>query len=185
MCGGYASSAHEPSDAMIDVEHLLDGLSDIASLNVFGNIESGSEASNYDPSIRPMESLSVAPSTSSVDLSGCDPKRQLEKSWSRLEPNQFKQVWGDDFWSAIFSEGHDPLDAMMKQQHKRPFEPETCGVPPSEEVVQISQVGKSEKVREDFRQVVQNLSVHNWKEEREAQWETMIRRWTSMIITWK
>ena len=39
---------------------------------------------------------------------------------------------------------------MMKQQHKRPFQPETCGVPPSEEVVQISQVRKIEKVREDF-----------------------------------
>ena len=104
MRGGYASNAHEPSDAMIDVEHLLDGLSDIASWNEFGNIESGSQASNYDPSIRPMKSLSVAPSTSSVDLSGYDPGKQLEKSWSRLdlEPNKFQTSLGRRFLECNF-----------------------------------------------------------------------------------
>lgn len=36
----------------------------------------------------------------------------------------------------------------------------------------------------DFHSVIKKLSIQSWKDERDAQWDTAIRRWRAMILTW-
>ena len=104
-------------------------------------------------------------------------------AWNTLESRETKQFWETGFWANIFT-NDDQVDSMFPGSLKRPFAaigPETNDL--------VSEPTSSVKdtlvdVACHFSKVVKHSTVLTWKEEREAKWETAIRRWHAMIMSW-
>ena len=181
-------SANSQSDAMpsLGVELSKDGLELFSSHADFGIEEpliGDVETSGYAPSSNSFEYIDDTRASSSSLPAGYNPQREVEKAWSQLQTPQLKAVWEDDFWSSIFDPSHDPFDIATRKTLKRPVQHVVNNIPTEEEDV-VSRKLKNPRDMRDFHSVVKRLSIQSWRDERDAQWDTAIRRWRAMILTW-
>ena len=101
---------------------------------------------------------------------------------SRLEPQSIQHFWESGFWNDFF----DPNKTFLSSfdtNFKRPVDPvhgdvhEDFGQP-------VERQSKAVKLTATFMDHVRDANIMNWKDERDAEWQTAIFRWHSMLGTW-
>ena len=107
----------------------------------------------------------------------------FQQAWNTIESRQTMQCWESGFWANIFSD-EDPVDIMFPKSLKRPFtaleqEHGDSGpsFPPELQAPQMV-------VTCHFSKVVKHYAIQSWREERDAKWETAIRRWHALVLSW-
>ena len=102
-----------------------------------------------------------------------------------LGPERVEHFWEKGFWSNVFTDG-DPVDSMFPKGLKRPwsfFEPTVDGL--SEDAGVIVREPKFVSGSCHYStSVISGGLQSSWRDEREAKWETAIRRWHSLIMSW-
>ena len=101
-----------------------------------------------------------------------------------LEPDRVEHFWEKGFWSNVFTDGN-PVDSMFPKGLKRPlafFEPAVDGL--SEDAGDIVREPKFVSGSCHYSSVISSGLQSSWRDEREAKWETAIRRWHSLIMSW-
>ena len=175
-------------DAMSSLDaEILNGVDNLAPLSDVGIEErvDGFESSiGYSPTSGSFEYIENSNASSSASLpAGYNPDREVEKAWTQLQTSQLKAVWEDDFWSSIFDPSHNPFDIATRSTLKRPVQHVVNNVPTEEEDVLVRKL-KNPREMKDFHSVVKKQSIQSWRDERDAQWDTAIRRWRALILTW-
>ena len=101
---------------------------------------------------------------------------------SRLEPQRIQHFWESGFWNDFF----DPSKTFLSSfdsNFKRPVDPVHGDVHEVFEQ-QAGRKPKAAKLHATFMDHVRDASIMNWKDKREADWQTAIFRWHSMLGTW-
>ena len=101
-----------------------------------------------------------------------------------LEPDRVEHFWEKGFWSNVFTDAN-PVDSMFPKGLKRPlafFEPAVDGL--SEDVGDVVREPKFVSGDCHYSSVISSGLQSSWRDEREAKWETAIRRWHSLILSW-
>ena len=116
-------------------------------------------------------------------LQGYDGTRELDRSWVQLTHQPLQHFWETGFWSHIFGHGQPILcqDDLLVRPAVVPEPPELVSA--ASGVVKLP--GSKKRVRAaSFLDVVVNKPAQSWMEQRDATWETAMRRWHSCIMTW-
>ena len=116
-------------------------------------------------------------------LQGYDGTRELDRSWVQLNHQPLQHFWETGFWSHIFGSGQPILcqDDSLVRPAVVPEPPELVSA--ASGVVKLP--GSKKRVRAaSFLDVVVNKPAQSWMEQRDATWETAMRRWHSCIMTW-
>ena len=101
-----------------------------------------------------------------------------------LEPDRVEHFWEKGFWSNVFTDGN-PVDSMFPKGLKRPlafFEPSMDGL--SEDAVDVVREPKFVSGSCHYSSVISSSLQSSWRDEREAKWESAIRRWHSLVMSW-
>ena len=93
--------------------------------------------------------------------------------------------WEQGFWGKFLDPNISAVD-MLSSGLKRPFpfhvvDENSDGKRPE---VEIRVMASSSRVVRSFLQHIRDVPVKTWREEREATWETAIRRWVVLLDQW-
>ena len=127
------------------------------------------------------EVVDDAPSQSAPDYS-CE--RELDRSWIQLSNKPLQHFWETGFWGRLFGgEDADSLSEALTRPAIVPEPPEL--VQASVSVMSSPRFSLKRSRAISFLDVVTNTSEQSWQEQRDATWDTAIRRWHSCILTWE
>lgn len=153
---------------------------------LFADVPLATNSVGYSPSITTdfSEPFDVVYCDAKTPISAnYDPGRLVDSAWQSLEPHGHKQVWETGFWNEFFNPNHDQFD--FAQSSKRPFPVDFPAVEAaSRDAVGDRAVSKPRFECSGFLQHIKDVPELTWREQREAQWETAIRRWISLIDSW-
>lgn len=140
---------------------------------------------NYTPSIRTdfSEPFEVIYTDVRTPISAnYDPDRLVSSAWHSLGQDEPKQVWETGFWNLFFDKNKSVLD-IHSRGFKRPipFEQPLIVSDAVEEVVEERKVSRPSFDGPEFLKHVKDIPEKTWMEERDAQWETAIRRCPLLI----
>ena len=175
-------------DAMSSLDaKILNGVDNLAPLSDVGiekRVDGFESSIGYSPTSSSFEYIENSNASSSASLpAGYNPDREVEKAWTQLQTSQLKAVWKDDFWSSIFDLSHNPFDIATRSTLKQPVQHVVNNVLTEEEDVLVRKL-KNPREMKDFHSIVKKQSIQSWRDERDAQWDTAIRRWRALILTW-
>ena len=110
-----------------------------------------------------------------------NPTRSLERAWNAIPGDKPALFWETGFWSQLFDNSGGADLSVLQRDLKRPRV-----VGELELDVPVSKQPKRNSAgnHEDFHDVVRDITIMDWREEREAKWETAIRRWRVSILSW-
>eukprot|EP00435_Cladocopium_sp_Y103_P072049 s158_g39.t1 len=102
-----------------------------------------------------------------------------------LQNNTIKQFWETGFWND-FLDPNKTFLSSFDANFKRPADPLSgVAVHDAGEVSEReSKVHRTVKVAATFMDHVRDMSIMNWKDQRESEWQVSIHRWHSMLSTW-
>ena len=103
---------------------------------------------------------------------------------TRLDNSGIKQFWETGFWND-FLDPNKTFLSSFDQSFKRPVDPTfTQSSLETEDETWLERPSKSVKVFATFMDHVRDTTVMNWKDQRDAEWQTAIYRWHSMLCRW-
>lgn len=147
------------------------------------------------------DSVSYAPSIGKTDFSGDLPYVTDDKeialvsdystdavvgsAWSSLQTEPPKLPWEDDFWEK-FLDPSVSVYSMFDRGFKRPmpFHHDVIAASSGDTEIERRVVSKTFQPVPDFMKLIRDVPEKSWQEERDALWETAIRRWVALIDTW-
>ena len=108
----------------------------------------------------------------------------VNRSWMQLSQQPLRQFWETGFWEQIFDDGQGETP-LLSSLTRPAFVPDPV-VSSADAVSQSKVVLARKRARAtSFLEVVSSSTVQSWQEQRDATWETAIRRWHSCIMSWK
>ena len=113
--------------------------------------------------------------------SSYDPDHAVRRSWTSLQHKPVQQFWETGFWSEVFGESEAATCSQTRLYRPQVNQQVITSDLDAAEVVRPPSKKTAYSI---FQQVVKDVPVMTWKEEREAIWQRAIRRWLSMIETW-
>ena len=143
---------------------------------------------SYSPSIR-TDFSGLLPEISTDDdlniVEGYNPEAVVQSAWKSLAAETPKLPWDRNFWDKFLDPIVSAMD-MLEKGFKRPlpapiWEDDTSA--PSTEVDRRV-FPKPFKEVKGFLQHVRDIPERSWREEREAVWETAVRRWVALTDDW-
>jgi len=143
---------------------------------------------SYSPSIR-TDFSGLLPEISTDDdlniVEGYNPEAVVQSAWKSLAAETPKLPWERNFWDKFLDPNVSAMD-MLEKGFKRPlpapiWEDDTSA--PSTEVDRRV-FPKPFKEVKGFLQHVRDIPERSWREEREAVWETAVRRWVALTDDW-
>ena len=101
---------------------------------------------------------------------------------SRLQNADIKQFWETGFWNDFMDPNKDFFHGF-EQSFKRPIDPTYVQ---DDDVAGdlVERKTKTVKVAATFMDHVRTTTVMSWREQRDAEWQTAIYRWHSMLNVW-
>ena len=114
-----------------------------------------------------------------------DPEVIVQSAWKSLSQEGPKLPWESNFWERFLDPNVSAMD-MLERGYKRPApvpffqEPSTA----SAEEVERRVLPKPIQEVKGFLQHIRDIPERSWKEEREALWETSVRRWIALTDAW-
>ena len=143
---------------------------------------------SYSPSIR-TDFSGLLPEISTDEglniVEGYNPEAVVQSAWKSLAAETPKLPWERNFWDKFLDPNVSAMD-MLEKGFKRPlpapiWEDDTSA--PSAEVDRRVFPIPFEEVK-GFLQHVRDIPERSWREEREAVWETAVRRWVALTDDW-
>ncbi len=131
--------------------------------------------------------LSTASSSGQIDTSSSGNFNSdivLGHALNSLEAERVELFWEKGFWSNVFTDG-DPVDSMFPKGLKIPwsfFQPAADGS--VDDPGDIVREPKFVSGGCHYSSVISSSLQFSWRDEREAKWETAIRRWHTLIMSW-
>ena len=127
----------------------------------------------------------ISTSDSSHDvgvIDGYSAENAFGHARSRLEPQSIQHFWESGFWNDFFDPNKTFLSSF-DNNFKRPVDP-VHGDVHEEFGQQVERQSKAVKLTATFMDHVRDANIMNWKDKRDAEWQTAIFRWHSMLGTW-
>ena len=143
---------------------------------------------SYSPSIRTDFSGLLPELSTDDDLNvteGYNPEAVVQSAWKSLVAETPKLPWERNFWEKFLDPAVSAMD-MLEKGFKRPLPApiwEDTNSAPSTEVDRRV-FPKPFKEAKGFLQHVRDIPERSWREEREAVWETAVRRWVALTDDW-
>ena len=143
---------------------------------------------SYSPSIRTDFSGLLPELSTDDDLNvteGYNPEAVVQSAWKSLVAETPKLPWERNFWEKFLDPAVSAMD-MLEKGFKRPLPApiwEDTNSAPSTEVDRRV-FPKPFKEVKGFLQHVRDIPERSWREEREAVWETAVRRWVALTDDW-
>ena len=142
----------------------------------------GNSTASQDVSLGASAKCKPSPQSSSAWF---DSSLNISHAFNSLEPIGVQHFWENGFWANVFTED-GPVQSNLPKGLKRPVIPADIVGHVDDE--SEAQPALSKLMRTDsschFSEVVRSGLQLSWKDEREAQWETAIRRWHALVLTW-
>ena len=130
------------------------------------------------------ENFEVVDDASSQSAFDYNCERELDRSWVQLSNKPLQHFWETGFWGRLFgTEDADSLSEALTRPAIVPEPPELVQASVSSMSSPRFSLKRSRAI--SFLDVVTNTSEQSRQEQRDATWETAIRRWHSCIITWE
>ena len=106
-------------------------------------------------------------------------------AWNNLRSEDYKLPWETDFWDQFL----DPNVFVMEQMSKgfkRPLAVPVLQATDSTDTTEVDRrvAAKPFPLIKSFLKHVKDVPERSWQEEREACWETGIRRWVALLDQW-
>ena len=151
-------------------------------------IETVSETPPWDrlseTTVHSFENFEVVDDAHSQSAPDYSCERELDRSWVQISNKPLQHFWETGFWGRLFGgEDADSLSEALTCPAIVPEPPERVQASVSEMSVPRFSLKRSRAM--SFLDVVTNTSEQSWQEQRDATWETAIRRWHSCILTWE
>lgn len=105
-------------------------------------------------------------------------------AWTSLQSESPKLPWEMDFWNKFLDPTITALD-LFDKGYKRPmpFHYEGGSASSAEAEVERRVAAKTFPVMRSFLKNIRDVPEKSWQEERDALWETAIRRWVALLDT--
>ena len=168
------------NSADVDTGEILEPQTVLDSTDLFGLPD---DDAGYSPSV-------------CTDFSGFLPRVSLDKSLDvssnydpeavvRLPAETFKLPWERCFWNRFLDPNSSAMD-MLGKGFKRPLPAPVVQEPGSASSVEVERRVFPKPFQEvrGFLQHVRDIPERSWQGEREAMWETSVRRWVALTDTW-
>ena len=153
--------------------------------------ETGFSAANteYEPSIRDdiSEMLPFATDQTEVSLSeNYNADFIVQSAWKSLPNREIEMPWESGFWDKFLDPSISAFD-MLSRGVKRPMPFHAEALQPENKEDQVDKRVLARQTLEvgGFLQYIKDVPERTWREEREATWETAIRRWILLIEQWE
>ena len=153
--------------------------------------ETGFSGANteYEPSIRDdiSEMLPFATDQTEVSISeNYNADFIVQSAWKSLPNREIEMPWESGFWDKFLDPSISAFD-MLERGVKRPmpFHAETLKPENKEDPVDKRVMARQTLEVSGFLQYIKDVPERTWREEREATWETAIRRWILLIEQWE
>ena len=143
---------------------------------------------SYSPSIRTDFSGFLPDFSADDDLGiaeGYNPEAVVQAAWKSLTAETPKLPWECNFWDRFLDPNVSAMD-MLEKGLKRPLPApiwQDSNSAPSAEVDRRVFPKPFQEVK-GFLQHVRDIPERSWREEREAIWETAVRRWVALTDDW-
>ena len=122
----------------------------------------------------------------SLDVSSdYNPETVVQSAWKSLATENVKLPWERGFWDSFLDPNTSVMD-MLGRGFKRPVPAPVLQESASASSVEIERrvFPRPFKEVKSFLQHVRDIPERSWQEEREAMWETSVRRWVALTDTW-
>ena len=175
----------ELQNVEVDAGEILEPPTNLDSTDLFGSLH---EDAGYSPSVCTDFSGFLPENSSVSDLgvaSDYNPETVVQSAWKSLSAETFKLPWERGFWDPFLDPNKSVMD-MMEKGFKRPLPApviQDSGSTSSSEVERRVFPRPFQEVK-SFLQHVRDIPERSWQEEREAMWETSVRRWVALTDTW-
>ena len=143
----------------------------------------------YEPSIGTdfsgMLPFATEPTGSSISEK-YDPDVIVQSAWKSLPSRELEMPWESGFWNKFLDPNVTAWD-MMTRGIKRPapFHAEPVIHDALDDTVEQRVIAKQTVEVKNFLQHIRDVPEKTWREEREAVWETAIRRWILLLEQWE
>ena len=145
-------------------------------------------ATEYEPSLL-SDFSEMLPTVSGLPCGSLSedysPELVVQSAWKSLPSKEPELPWEGGFWDNFLNPNVSAMD-MLSKGIKRPApfhaEPLQPGVKDTE--VDNRVMAKQTVEIKIFLQHIRDVPIRTWKEEREAIWETAIRRWVILLDQW-
>ena len=162
---------------------------DDGSWTQVGNVGFQKAITEYEPSIGTdfsgMLPFATDPTESSIS-ENYDPEVIVQSAWKSLPSRELEMPWESGFWNKFLDPNVTAWD-MMTRGIKRPapFHVEPVIHDALEDTVEQRVIAKQTVEVKNFLQHIRDVPEKTWREEREAVWETAIRRWILLLEQWE
>ena len=114
-----------------------------------------------------------------------DPEAVVQSAWKSLTHEGPKLPWESNFWERFLDPNVSAMD-LMDRGYKRPAPAPFFQEPSGASAVEVERRVFPKPFQEvkGFLQHIRDIPERSWKEEREAIWETSVRRWVALTDTW-
>ena len=114
-----------------------------------------------------------------------DVESVVQSAWKSLPSDNIQLPWEANFWDTFLDPNVSALD-MMHKSMKRPLPVQELVATGTFGAVEVERRVSSKTYKEvtNFLQFIKDVPEKSWQEEREALWETAIRRWVALLDSW-
>ena len=147
------------------------------------------ESISYAPSMVQTNFSECLPLSSGTDdaqlVDGYNAEAVVGAAWTSLKAVEPKLPWESDFWEQFFDPKVSAFDQLTKG-FKRPqvFHHASSSSDAAEQEVDRRVFAKTFPEVKSFLKIVRDIPEKSWQEERDALWETAIRRWVAILDSW-
>jgi hypothetical protein len=161
----------------------------LEGVDLFGTSEQDAQSLAYEPSFLPTDFSGDLPFPS--DVSDAELQRSynvdavVSSAWHSLRSEDYKMPWETDFWDQFLNPNLTVME-QLSRGFKRPLSAPAVHVAKSSEDVEVDRrvAQKTFPLITSFLQHIKDVPERSWQEERDALWETGIRRWVALLDQW-
>ena len=157
--------------------------------SLFGGVEADNLSASYAPSFIPTDFSETLPFPSVEHAETLSSNYNVDaivsSAWNSLRSDVYKLPWENEFWSQFLDPGVTVME-QMSRGFKRPMSTPAVTVGKSTEGAEIDRrvSAKTFPLITSILQHIKDVPERSWQEERDALWETGIRRWVALLDQW-
>ena len=153
-----------------------------------GRLDLVEQATQYEPSLL-SDFHAILPVDSDISLeeleASYNPELVVQSAWKSLTNKEMELPWEGGFWDK-FLDPNIPAIELFSRGIKRPLPFHAEPASSSAAVSEVDRRAMSAQTVEikNFLQHIRDVPIRTWQEEREAVWETAVRRWVVLLDQW-
>ena len=175
-------------DPTADLDDGQGSWSHVEPFDFSGQLDLIGQATEYEPSLL-SDFHAMLPVDSDISLEKLEesynPELVVQSAWKSLANKEMELPWEGGFWDK-FLDPNIPAIELFTRGIKRPL---PFHAEPSSSSAAVSEVDRRVMTAQtveikNFLQHIRDVPIRTWQEEREAVWETAVRRWVVLLDQW-